>query len=61
MKKKIIRYSSIVCILLITVLLLSFLQQLLMPKYVSSLREGALIREYYRETTVHDVLFVGDC
>ncbi len=61
MKKKIIRYSSIVCILLITVLLLSFLQQLLMPKYVSSLREGALIREYYRETTAHDVLFVGDC
>ena len=61
MKKKIVRYSSIVCILLITALLLAFLQLLLLPKYVSSLREGALIREYYRETTSHDVLFVGDC
>ena len=38
-----------------------FLQALLMPKYMSETPEGALIGEYYRETSGHDVLFIGDC
>ena len=37
------------------------LQRLLMPKYMGDIVEGALISEYYKETTDHDVLFVGDC
>ena len=49
------------CILLVTVLCLGFLQMLVMPKYMTSSRDGALIAEYYNETTDHDVVFIGDC
>lgn len=37
------------------------LQALLVPKYMDGVPDGALVREYYRETTDHDVIFVGDC
>lgn len=37
------------------------LQQLVMPKYVDDILEGAFIEEYYEETTDHDVIFIGDC
>ena len=49
------------CILLATVLCLGFVQMLVMPKYMTSSRDGALIAEYYNETTNHDVVFIGDC
>ena len=49
------------CILLVTVLLLGFLQMLVMPKYMIPPHDGALIAEYYNETTDHDVVFIGDC
>jgi hypothetical protein len=32
-----------------------------MPKYVSSIHEGNLIREYYDDVKNHDVIFIGDC
>lgn len=38
-----------------------FLQELLKPKYMEEIPEGAIIAEYYNETTPHNVLFVGDC
>ena len=34
---------------------------LLTPKYMTDIQEGALIAEYYGETTGHDVVFIGDC
>lgn len=37
------------------------LQALLVPKYMDGVPDGALVREYYRETTEHDVIFIGDC
>lgn len=37
------------------------LQKLLVPKYMGEIVEGALIAEYYEETTGHDVIFIGDC
>lgn len=40
---------------------LFLLQLLFMPKYAGAMREGALISEYYDETTPHDVIFIGDC
>ncbi|MBE6553504.1 MAG: SGNH/GDSL hydrolase family protein [Ruminococcaceae bacterium] len=59
MKKK---FISCFCILLVTALLLGFLQALLQPKYMSENKEGALISEYYAEEgRSHDVLFIGDC
>lgn len=40
---------------------LVFLNSLLKPKYMGDIVEGALIAEYYKETTDHDVIFIGDC
>ena len=47
--------------LLVCVVLLGLLQALLVPKYMTSSQEGALIGEYYKEAGNHDVIFVGDC
>ena len=49
------------CILLAVALLLGFVQLLVTPKYMTTSRDGALIAEYYNETTDHDVVFIGDC
>lgn len=40
---------------------LACLQNLLMPKYMGRVIEGNFIREYYDETTSHDLLILGDC
>ncbi len=37
------------------------MQLLLMPKYMTDIKEGALIREYYDDPEGHDVIFLGDC
>ncbi len=37
------------------------LQRLLVPKYTGQVIEGAFIEEYYRETTDHDLIILGDC
>lgn len=37
------------------------LQRLLVPKYVTENREGALIREYYDNAGSNDIIFIGDC
>jgi len=44
-----------------TVAILAGLQRLLMPKYTGRVIEGAFIKEYYQETTGHDLLILGDC
>ena len=41
--------------------LLWLLQALLMPKYMGSVKEGALIAEYYDNAGNNDVVFIGDC
>ena len=43
------------------VVLLGLLQALLVPKYMTSSQEGALIGEYYEQAGNHDVIFIGDC
>ena len=58
MKKKIV---FCICLVLVTAVVLGFAQALVMPKYMSNAKEGALIAEYYNETSDHDVLFIGDC
>ncbi len=58
------RIKKIIAVLLAVVLTigsLAFLQQLLMPKYMTELYEGALIAEYYQDENAHDVVMVGDC
>lgn len=61
MKRRLKVIIPCLCLVLVTARLLGFLQALVMPKYMSVSREGALIAEYYREDTPHDVLFIGDC
>ena len=60
-RNKIKTLLACTAILLVTVLVLGALQELVMPKYMTVSREGALIAEYYSEQTTHDVLFIGDC
>lgn len=40
---------------------LIFLTYLFTPKYMGTVVEGAMIAEYYDETSSHDVIFIGDC
>ena len=54
-------WLGIALFLVILLALLFAAQRLLMPKYMSGIPAGALPAEYYRETTDHDVIFVGDC
>lgn len=54
MKKRILFFG--VC-----VLILGLLQALLVPKYMETNQEGALIGEYYENAGHNDVIFVGDC
>jgi len=50
------------CVSLVVCLaLLWLLQALLMPKYMGSVKEGALIGEYYKNAGNNDVVFIGDC
>jgi len=41
--------------------LLTLLQMLLVPKYMTHSPEGALIGEYYQNAGDNDVIFLGDC
>lgn len=50
-----------ICTVVLVCISLYFLQEILMPKYVSDVVEGDLIAEYYEEEKDHDVLFIGDC
>ena len=59
MKKK---FTLTLCAsLLVCIALLWLLQALLMPKYMGSVKEGALIGEYYDNAGNNDVVFIGDC
>lgn len=55
-------HAAVISILVvISILCLYFLQRLVMPKYAKGIVEGAFAAEYYKETTNHDVIFIGDC
>lgn len=58
MKKRIVAW---VCAAVAVIVVWQLLTALLIPKYMTSIPEGALIAEYYEESTSHQVLFVGDC
>ena len=57
-KREILMLSALV---LVTGGILFGVQRLLMPKYMGRVVEGNFTEEYYKETTEHDVLFLGDC
>ena len=58
MRKKHVILTAALVIALAIVLLL---QALLMPKYMTDIKEGALIAEYYKNAGSNDVVFIGDC
>ncbi|WP_249030460.1 hypothetical protein [Tannockella kyphosi] len=60
------RKIRLVFFIIILLLILYLLQLLLIPKYMTSLIEGAFIEEYYYnqegyDEKDHDVIFIGDC
>lgn len=62
MKRKYKTGLKIVATFLVACMILSLLQRLLMPKYVTGIVEGAFVAEYYKqENKDFDVIFVGDC
>ena len=61
MKKNVKTALSVTAVVLAFVLVFSFLNMLLQPKYMDSLVEGGMISEYYDKAGGHDVIFVGDC
>ncbi len=61
-KKKVIKcIAAALCVVLVLVLALWFLQRLLTPKYIDENEEGLLVKEYYDYAGGNDVLFIGDC
>ena len=61
---KLKRIFAVIASLLAFCLTVAFFTRLLTPKHVASLREGALVGEYYREADKereHQVIFLGDC
>lgn len=61
MKRRMKTAAAAVLMIAFTFLVFFLFQAVLVPKYMSGVREGALIQEYYKETTKHDVIFIGDC
>jgi len=59
MKKKLV-LTIIITVAAVTVLLL-FAQALLMPKFMTDIKEGAMIQEYYDNIGGNDVMFISDC
>ena len=47
--------------ILCAILILGLLQALLVPKYMESTPEGAMIAEYYENAEKNDIIFIGDC
>ena len=50
-----------IAVVIIPMVCLYLLQCLLVPKYASDIKEGAMIEEYYNSEKNHDVLILGDC
>ncbi len=61
MKKRLKILLPCIAILLLLATALVLLGRLVEPKYLTEQKEGGLVRDYYKETSSHDVLFVGDC
>lgn len=60
-KKTISSFFSIFFSVALFLLLFFGLQQLVSPKYRTSLEEGRLIGEYYQDSQQNQVLILGDC
>lgn len=62
MKNKTLKTAlSVIAVLLVFAIVLTFATMLLQPKYMTDLVEGSMINQYYREDKNHDVIFIGDC
>ncbi len=55
------KYIKYVITIIIVVILLTFFTLLLSPKYMTDIKDGALISEYYQQDKNHDIIFLGDC
>ncbi|MCD8027167.1 MAG: hypothetical protein LUF02_00555 [Erysipelotrichaceae bacterium] len=61
MKKKLKKIVIVVISICIFVSTFFFLQELLQPKYMTSVFEGNLTGDYYDNEHDNDVIFIGDC
>jgi hypothetical protein len=61
MKRKLLIIGGVLLACIVCFGALWAVSRLCAPKYHDTLIDGHLTGEYYRETTDHDVLFIGDC
>ncbi len=61
MKKNYKNVLWIAAVIAAFVVLFCLVSRLLEPKYMTTLVEGSMINQYYREEKDHDVIFIGDC
>ena len=64
MSKTLKNTLSVIAVILVFALVLSFLTILFQPKYMEDLVEGSMLSQYYDEYDEaggHDVIFIGDC
>lgn len=52
---------EVLCYIILTLILCVLFQELTIPKYMSHPYEGAMLAEYYKAETTHEVVFLGDC
>ena len=55
------KFIAIILSLVIALTGIFLASKLLEPKYMSGILEGAMIQEYYDDSTDHNVVFIGDC
>lgn len=60
-KDKSFGVATFIGAIVISIVVICFIQALLVPKYMSDITEGAMIAEYYKDSKGHDVVFIGDC
>lgn len=52
---------SVLAVVVCFLLAFDFVNRLLSPKYMTDLKEGSMLSQYYHEAGGHDVIFLGDC
>lgn len=60
-KKKILNRCVGILSVLVFCMVFFLLQRLVTPKYADGILEGSFTAEYYKESTKHDVIMIGDC
>lgn len=60
-ERRLRRYGVLAGMLAVFLCAMAVIQQLLIPKYMGTVIEGNFTEEYYRDSTKHELLIIGNC